>query len=285
VKTREINEVKPEIGKPSPFVKWAGGKRGIIQEIINRFPKKFNTYYEPFLGGGAVFFEICKTSPKCVISDINFDLIITYKVIKEKPMELIKALKKHEKKHFTQEKDEYYYKIRSQHDLKDPVEVASRFIYLNKTCYNGLYRQNKKGEFNVPMGKYKNPGIVQEENILACHNCLKDTEIKYQEFTAIEPQKGDFVYIDPPYHPINSSSFTQYTEFDFTEKDQIRLRDFVVSLHKKGVYIMASNSKTEFIEKIYKYKDFKIDIVDAPRFVNCKSDGRNPTKEVLITNY
>ena len=282
-----IRDKKEEIQgcRALPFVKWVGGKRGIIKQIIERLPKKFNNYYEPFLGGGAVFFEIRKLAKKCYISDMNLDLIITYKMIQERPNELIEQLKTHLEKHRKQKGNEYYLKVREQHDLEDPIERSAKFIYLNKTCFNGLFRTNNKGLFNVPMGKYTNPNIVQEENILLCNEALKDVDIKFLDYKEIELQKGDFIYIDPPYHHINSTSFTKYTKLDFSEKNQIELRDFILSLHNKGVYVMLSNSNTDFIKNFYKHKDFKIELVDAPRQVNCKADGRKATKEVLITNY
>jgi DNA adenine methylase len=266
-------------GNATPFVKWVGGKRSIMAELLARIPNKFNDYYEPFVGGGAVFFEIHKLAKNCYLSDINLDLVITYNVIKKDPQKLIKQLKIHAQSH----NEEYYYHIRSQHVLPSPVEIAARFLYLNKTCFNGLFRVNKKGEFNVPIGKYKNPNIVQEDNILACHDLLQNTKIEYREFDSFIPKKGDFVYLDPPYHPTDEHSFTSYTKLDFTEKDQIRLRDFCNLLNKNGVHFMLSNSDAKFIKDIY--KEYNIQMVSAPRYVNCKPTKRNAVQEVLITNY
>lgn len=264
---------------PSPFVKWVGGKRSIIQQLVCRLPKEFNDYYEPMVGGGALFYEISDRIHKAVLSDINLKLVLTYQVVKEDPDKLIAKLKEHEKNHC----EEYYYKIRKQHDLKDPVEIAARFIYLNKTCYNGLYRVNKSGEFNVPMGTYKNPTINQEKNIMACSKVLQRAKILYGGFDQITPTTGDFVYFDPPYHPTSDISFTSYNKEGFSEKDQERLRDFYVSLGKRGVYCMLSNSNTPFIRELY--KKYKIDIVEAPRMVNCKSNKRNNVEELVIINY
>ncbi len=268
-----------ETEKATPFVKWVGGKRSIMSDLVSRLPKEFNNYYEPFVGGGALFFEISSKLKKSFLSDINLDLVLSYNVVKKDPLKLIEALKIHELKH----SEEYYYKIRSRQELKDPIEIASRFLYLNKTCYNGLYRVNKKGEFNVPMGKYKNPNISQEKNIWACYEALKNTKIEYKEFDSIKPSLGDLVYFDPPYHPTNETSFTNYTKLDFTEKDQARLRDFCDFLNKNGVYFMLSNSDTNFIKDLY--KNYNIQFVSAPRFVNCKPGQRNSVNEVLITNY
>lgn len=265
--------------KAHPFVKWVGGKRSIITELTSRLPKKFNNYYEPFIGGGALFFEINYLNKKSFISDTNIELLLAYKAIKCDPEKLINALKIHSSNHNT----EYYYHVRGQHEIQDPILVAARFIYLNRTCFNGLYRVNKKGEFNVPIGKYKNPLIINEPNISACSLALKNTTIKFCDYHSIHPENGDFVYFDPPYHPTTDTSFTSYSKNGFTEKDQIRLSEFFSSLDKIGVHVMLSNSNTEFIRSLY--NKFNINTVDAPRSVNCKSDKRNSVKEVLITNY
>ncbi len=270
-------------GVATPFVKWVGGKRNLMHILIHKTPETFGNYYEPFVGGGALFFELarCGRLSKAHLSDTNLDLVFAYQAIKKDPTALIEKLKEHTKRH----SDEYYYKVRAKNYLDDPVEIAARFIYLNKTGYNGLYRVNSKGEFNVPVGRYKNPGIVQEENIWACHKALKNAEIRYGEFDIITPQRGDFVYFDPPYHPTDETSFTKYSKLDFTEQDQVRLSKFAVKLHKNGVKVMLSNSDTHFIKDLYNSSVFKITIVQAPRFVNCKPNKRNAVNEVLITNY
>lgn len=265
----------------TPFIKWVGGKRGIIDELKERLPKHFNNYYEAFLGGGALFFELSKNLKKAFLSDMNFDLVVAYNVIKKDPDKLIAILEKYSELH----SEDFYYKLRSKHDLQDPFEIASRFIYLNKTCFNGLFRVNKKGEFNTPMGKYSNPGICQEENIRACHKALKHATIEYRDFTTISPEKGDLCYFDPPYHPTDENSFTAYAKGDFSEKDQRDLATFCTDLHKKGVYVMVSNNNTKFIRDLFKSNIFKKGIVNAPRLVNCKPNGRNSVEELLITNY
>lgn len=266
----------------SPFVKWAGGKRSIIEELVKRIPSKFNDYYEPFVGGGALYFEIYQSLNKAYLSDTNLELVLAYKAIKKDTSKLTEQLKIHAKNH----NEEYYYKIRSQHDLQDPIKIVARFIYLNRTCYNGLYRVNKKGEFNVPIGRYTNPNIVQEENLKACSKALQKATINKMEFDKISPNEGDFVYFDPPYHPTIDSSFTSYTSDNFTEQDQLRLRDFAMSLRKKGVMVMLSNSNTEFVVDLYKNRRFKIEVVQAPRYVNCKPSQRNTlVEEVIIYNY
>lgn len=280
VNIREVEE-QPEEGTASPFVKWAGGKRSIIDELAENIPQEFRNYYEPFVGGGALFFHLHEKLSKAYLSDINLDLIMAYAVIKKNPKELIDLLKVHKQKH----NDDYYYKVRKQHNLDDAIKIAARFLYLNKTCYNGLYRVNKKGEFNVPVGRYTNPNIVQEENIFLCNNALQKATVEYREYNSIRPKAGDFVYCDPPYHPVNGSSFTSYTKLDFSENDQAQLRDFALELHSKGVNVMLSNSNTPFIQDLYKKVPFTVRIVHAPRYVNCKPGGRDNVEEVLITTY
>ena len=263
-----------------PFVKWVGGKRSIINEILPRIPTKINDYYEPFVGGGALFFEIHNMVNFSHLSDMNIDLVVSYNMIKENVDGLIEKLKIHATNH----NEEYYYHIRSQQELSDPLENSARFIYLMKTCYNGLYRVNKSNEFNTPVGNYKNPTICDEENLRNVAEVLKKADIKYQDFIKINPKKGDFVYFDPPYHPTSQDSFVKYVSSGFTERDQIRLRDFALELTKKGVNVMLSNSDADFINNIYK-KGFKIAKISAPRIVNCKADKRQSVYETLITNY
>lgn len=266
---------------PKPFIKWVGGKRSIIDSLLSNTPQNFNEYYESFLGGGALLYRIYSKAKKCYVSDINFELITAYRVIKQNLNELIKILEMHKKNH----NKEYYNKLRAKHNLQDPIEIAGRFIYLNKTCFNGLYRVNKKGEFNVPIGRYKNPNILDLENLRACNKTFQKVDIKLKQFNQINPKKNDFVYIDPPYHPTDNNSFTSYTSKGFTEKDQINLRDFAINLTTKNVKVMLSNSNTDFINDLYKSKIFNIITIEVPRFVNCKADKRNPIKEVLIRNY
>ena len=272
--------MKKQINKSQPFVKWVGGKRSLLSKLHELLPEKFNNYYEPFVGGGALFFSLVDKINQATLVDKNLELVLAYKVIKKEPQKLIELLREHSEHH----SKDYYYKLRKT-KLTDPVHIAARFLYLNKTCFNGLYRVNQKGGFNVPMGQYANPNIIQEDNILVCHQALQKVEIKYGEFENISPQKGDFIYFDPPYHPTSEVSFTEYTKDNFTERDQVRLRDFILSLHKKGVFIMLSNSKTKLIEDIYRAKYFKHHLVYAPRFVNCKPSDRGKVGELIITNY
>jgi DNA adenine methylase len=271
-----------KVAKPKPFVKWAGGKRQLIKVLTNNLPPSYNRYIEPFVGGGALLFEVLPY--KAIINDINTELINAYTVIKDDIDALIEDLKKHKNE------EEYYYKIRSLDTEKlSAVERASRFIYLNKTCFNGLYRENSKGKFNVPFGKYKNPKILDEENLRAVSEYLNTAEISilnldYKEVCKLA-KKGDFVYLDPPYYPISkSSSFTKYHKLDFTERDQMELTEVFRELDRKGCYVMLSNSNTKFIKELY--KEYEIWEVSANRFINCKGDKREKVNvEVLIKNY
>ena len=251
-----------------------------MDKITENLPSTFENYFEPFVGGGAVFFELSDKIKHATISDNNHELMLTYKVVRNQPDELIESLKQHKKKH----SESHYYEVRKM-ILDDPIELASRFIYLNKTCYNGLYRVNKNGFFNVPMGSYDDPIVFTEDNIWACSKALTNTNILFGDFEIIKPGKGDFVYFDPPYHPTTEVSFTKYTKEDFSEKDQARLRDFVLTLTKKNVKAMVSNSKTKFIENLYSAQVFTRMTIDASRVVNCKPSQRNKVEEYLITNY
>ena len=269
-----------------PFVKWVGGKRSLINVIKPLLPAQFNNYFESFVGGGALFYAILDRITKAYLSDNNLDLVITYQVIRDNPAPLIARLKELAAGH----NEGQYYAVRDEAPT-DPIEVAARFIYLNKTCFNGLYRVNKSGKFNVPMGEYKNPGIVQEENLLACHKALHKATITYHDYREVDPKpaRRDFAYFDSPYHPTADDSFTAYTKENFTERNQRELRDYAVELHKRGVYVMLSNSKTRLIEDLYSAdgmdRIFTIHTVQAPRTVNCKPGARGAVDEYLITNY
>lgn len=265
-----------------PFVKWAGGKRNLLNAIRPLLPAEFRNYYEAFIGGGAVFFAIADCVEHAYLSDNNLDLVITYQVIKADPTHLIARLKEYAASH----SPEQYYSVRET-EYKDDVGVAARFIYLNKTCFNGLYRVNKSGKFNVPMGSYKNPGIVNGENLMACHKALQKATITYHDYKDIDPKPhtGDFVYLDPPYHPTNDDSFTAYTKENFTEQNQSELKDFALELHRAGAKVMLSNSKTKFIKDLYSNGIFHLHTVQAPRAVNCKPNQRGAVDEYLITNY
>ncbi len=261
-----------------PFLKWAGGKRSLIPEIAQRLPDEFNSYWEPFLGGGAVFFALESRISRAYLSDVNAELALVYQVVKRRVDELIDALDDHAARH--DEKD-YYYTIRKRTNIHDSVERAARFIYLNKTCYNGLYRVNKKGKFNVPRGNYKNPCICDRDNLRAASKVLGNATIRFDDFDIINPDSGDFVYCDPPY----DGTFTSYDANGFGNEDQRRLRDAVLKWHSQSVNVMLSNSDTDFIRNLYSDDVFHIHEVNAPRNINCKGDGRESVGELLITSY
>jgi len=270
----------------TPVVKWVGGKRQIIDQIMKRVPKHFSTYYEPFLGGGAVLFELQPT--KAVVNDINNELINMYKVIKDNVEELIEDLKK-----YKNEEDDFY-KVREwdrdkeKYNALDPVKKASRIIYLNKTCYNGLFRVNRAGEFNAPFGNYKNPNIVNEITLRAVNNYLNKANITFLCTDFVKAlkgiRKGSFVYLDPPYDPISdTASFTGYDKGGFDKDQQVRLKQTCDDLDRKGVKFLLSNSATDFIKDLY--KDYKIEVIQAKRAINSKPDKRGEIDEVLVRNY
>ncbi len=270
------------------FVKWAGGKGQLIEQFEPLFPQKFNNYLEPFVGSGAVFFYIMqKIKPKeAVISDINEELMNTYEIIKNDVERLIVELKQHKEYHVAEGK-KYYLTIRSTDSKELPkLEVAARFIYLNKTCFNGLYRVNSQGKFNVPMGSYKNPDIIQEQKLLLISKLLANVSIRTMSFEKVLDlaEKGDFVYLDPPYYPLKKGkSFTTYTKEVFLEQEQKKLADVFRKLDKKGCLLMLSNSDTDFIKELY--SDFNIKIVKAKRSINCDGSKRGLINEVVVTNY
>ena len=278
-----------ELNQPKPFLKWVGGKRALVDEIIKRMPSKFNTYFEPFVGGGALFFELKKRGmlegKKSYLFDANKELINTYNTVKNNPYELIEILKEFQNKH----SHDFYYEVRAMDRegsftaLPDAMRSA-RFIYLNKTCFNGLYRVNSKGFYNVPMGRYKNPAICDTSSILSASRALQDAEVLHVDFSKVLDfaKKGDFVYFDPPYYPLTpTSSFTSYNQDIFLDDEQKRLFNTFEKLAKKGLHVMLSNSDTEFIKELY--KDYKIDFVEMNRFINSKSGRRGKIKEIIVT--
>lgn len=278
-----IEESKTNIIISKPFIKWAGGKRQLIKELIKLLPANYNRYFEPFIGGGALFFAI---QPKnAYISDINPELINLYNVVKNDVDLLINDLIKYKNT------EDYFYKIRNldrkpSYKKFNVIKKASRFIYLNKTCYNGLYRTNSKGYFNVPFGSYKNPNIIDKQNLKACSELLKKTEIVSSHFLAIENEikTGDFVYFDPPYIPINkTSSFTKYYKDDFNIDEQIKLKELCDRLTKKNIYFMLSNSYSKLILNLY--KQYNIKKIKATRTINSKANKRGAINELIITNY
>lgn len=277
---------KNKILLAAPVLKWVGGKRQLMGEIEKVLPKTYTTYYEPFIGGGAVLFEL--QPKKAVINDVNSELINLYNVIKDDVELLIEDLRKHENT------SEYFYTIREMdrdrelYEKLSNIEKASRIVYLNKTCFNGLFRVNKSGEFNSPFGKYKNPNIVDEVTLRAVSKYFNKADIKIlnsdfeQSLKGI--RKGSFVYLDPPYDPVSSSAnFTGYDKGGFNRDEQIRLKKLCDKLDKKGVKFLLSNSATDFIKDLY--KDYNIKVVKAKRAINSNGNARGEVDEVLVRNY
>ena len=266
-----------------PIVKWVGGKRQLMFELQKNMPKKYNRYFEPFIGGGALFFEL--QPENAYISDMNEELINLYSVVRNNVYELINDLSKHEVS------KEYFLEIRNidrteKYAELSSIERASRFIYLNRTCFNGMYRVNSQGQFNVPFGHYKKPRIIDENNLLNCSELLRKTEIKCADFSDIldKVQKGDFVYFDPPYVPLNeTSSFTSYTKDGFDLDMQFKLREVCDELNSMDVMFMLSNSDTRLVNELY--SNYEIKKVFASRQINANADGRGKITEVLVRNY
>lgn len=275
--------------KPKPFVKWVGGKRQLLCQFrdLGLYPPEDfdpvkNTYYEPFVGGGAVFFDLLPK--KAELSDLNSELVTTYNIIKNDVDTLIKSLKKHKYE------KEYYREMRAKDPKKlSDVEIASRFIYLNRTGFNGMYRVNSRGEFNVPFGKYTNPIICDEKNLHRASKALQEVNVRHQDYKNVlnRAKEGDFVYFDPPYYPVSkTASFTSYTAESFLEHEQTELRDAFVELHTRGCFVMLSNSDTSFVNKIYSgIRGVKVLKVTAGRAINSKGSRRGKITEVLVTNY
>lgn len=269
-----------------PVIKWVGGKRQIIKQIAPYIPPTFSTYYEPFLGGGAVLLAL--QPKKAVVNDINSELMNLYVVIKDNVEDLITDLKKHKNE------ADYFYQIRELDRQKDkyqnltPIQRASRIIYLNKTCYNGLFRVNKTGEFNTPFGHYKNPNIVNGATLRAVSDYFNTAEIDLfcGDFAESlqKVKKDDFVYLDPPYDPLSdTANFTGYSRGGFGQIEQIRLKELCDRLNEKKVKFLLSNSATDFIKELY--QEYRIEVVQASRLINSKADKRGEINELLIMNY
>ena len=274
------------VSKAQPFLKWAGGKGQLLKQYEAFFPLKFNNYIEPFVGGGAVFFHLYNTArvsngKRAILIDSNEELINCYLTIKADVNKLIRVLSNPKFKN----EEGVYYKIRAE-EPKNKFERAARAIYLNKTCFNGLYRVNSQNKFNVPFGGYKNPTICKSENLRAVSLALTNVEILLGDFEKCLDfaKRGDFIYFDPPYQPLNkTSSFTSYTKNSFGEGDQQKLCEVFKKLDKRRCKVMLSNSDTPFIRKFY--KDFKIETVFAKRAINCNGSGRGEITELVILNY
>ena len=270
----------------SPVVKWVGGKRQLLDDITPLLPKQISTYCEPFLGGGAVLFA--RQPKNAIVNDLNSDLMLVYEVIRDDVESLIISLQEHENTsdHFYQVRD--LDRDKESYKLLSKIEKASRIIYLNKTCYNGLFRVNASGEFNSPFGHYKKPNIVNEPVLRAVSKYLSSPNIQLfsEDFAATLQRipKGGFVYLDPPYDPVSdTASFTGYNKGGFDKAEQIRLKKCCDALTQRGVKFLLSNSATTFIRELY--AEYAIKTVYAKRAINSDADKRGAVQEVLIRNY
>ena len=267
-----------------PFVKWAGGKRSLVPALSPHFPDEIGTYWEPFGGGGAVFFAFARRIKNAILSDTNEELVLTYQVVKNDVDALIEQLRHHKRKHeersgqIYEDGKTYYRRVRDA-EPSDPVEIAARFIYLNKTCYNGLYRVNSKGKFNVPEGRYKNPDICNADRLRETSQALENTTIRVGDFASVvQPGRGDLVYCDPPYDGV----FTSYQASGFDENDQERLRNAANAWTRSGARVVLSNADTPAMRKLY--SEYRIHEATAPRPINSKGTGRGNAAELIITS-
>lgn len=269
----------------APLLKFVGGKRQLLPEIRKHVPPKFGCYFEPFVGGGAVFFDLhaagrIDAKHRAWLGDSNLELITTYSAIETRLEETIGVLRNYEKRH----SEKLFYEMRARPMLPpDKAAVGARMIYLNRTCFNGLYRVNKKGLFNVPFGKYANPTICDEANLRACSRAFKVAALSAVDFeeVATDAKRGDFVYLDPPYVPVNpTSNFTSYTKGGFGLADQERLVAVAAKLKKRGVHVLLSNADLPLVRKLY--KGFEMRRVEARRNVNSNGSKRGAVGELLI---
>lgn len=271
--------VRP-VEAPAPFLKWAGGKARLVDQFSPYFPEEFGRYYEPFIGGGALYFRM--QPEDAVISDVNERLISAYTAVRDELPALMERLEVHVKKHSR----DYYYRCRERINharSMTNVERAALMIYLNKTCFNGLYRENRRGEFNVPIGSYVNPTVFREDNLVAVSQQLQDTEIRVNSFEHVleTAEEGDFVYFDPPYVPISAtSSFTSYVGAGFDLQMQQRLAEVFTELAHRGCYVFLSNSDSEVVRELY--RGWRMETVVAGRAINSKGSGRRSVNELLV---
>lgn len=274
----------------TPFIKWAGGKTQLLPQLDSLVPKRLGTFYEPFVGSGAMFFWLRRTRGEfpAVLMDLNSELVNCYHIVRDNVDALLPLLGRYQEAHGKQ----HYYQVRDVEPGRlSNVQRAARFIYLNKTCYNGLYRVNSEGKFNVPIGSYKNPAVLEPEVLLAADATLQGVAIEEGDFSEIldEVTRGDFVYLDPPYYPISrTSSFTGYVlsrrgRPDFGAAEHQRLAQFFRTLDSKGCKVLLSNSDCEFVTRLY--REYTIERVDARRSINSNGSGRSAITELVIRNY
>lgn len=277
------------MSKAKPFLKWAGGKSRLAREITSFFPVEFNRYFEPFLGGGAIYFNI---SPReGILNDLNKYLVGTYEIIRDRPHDLIKKLRLIDKEYHAllslEEKSEYYYSSRERYNRieKVNIEKAALFIFLNKTGYNGMYRENLKGSYNIPFGKHEKSLICDEENILNVSLDIQNIKFTAGDYKqAIESaKKGDLVYLDPPYIPVSKTSkFTQYQKEGFSDSDHLELKNLALKLHRKGCFVVISNSYCDESKALYNDEAFKINIVNTVRLIH---SSKRVVREIVVTNF
>ncbi|MGB5809645.1 MAG: DNA adenine methylase [Polyangiales bacterium] len=280
-----VARIEHQPREAAPFVKWAGGKGRLLSQLRPLLPPSIARmrHVEPFVGGGALFFA--RTPARALLTDINPTLVATYTAIRDDLDQVVGSLRtlaaRHSKAH--------YYEVRGRYNerrRRAPTSRAAMFIYLNKTCFNGLHRVNRKGEFNVPIGSYKNPKILNEDALRVASAALQNAELRCTGFESLleGAKPGDFVYFDPPYEPVSpTASFTSYARDGFSQDDQTRLRDVYRELDRRGCRLMLSNSEVPFIRELY--GDFRIDTVAAPRAINCNASGRGKVTEVVVRNY
>lgn len=292
-RTRAAHPPPPTAPSPRPFLKWAGGKAQLLPELLKRVPADIETYFEPFLGGGALLFALmadpARAPRRVVLNDLNSDLIATYTAVRDLPTRLgarLEALATEYAEADAAAREAMFYRIRAARP-RAPLEVAARVIFLNKTCFNGLYRVNRKGEFNVPFGRYAAPRIHDAETLLAASVALQPAELRNGDFEAAcaDAQPGDFVYFDPPFHPLSpTSSFTSYTDASFGLAEQIRLKRCIDALTGRDVAVVLSNSPHPDIRGGYLLSGYTVEQVPARRAINSRGDRRGPIGELIVTN-
>lgn len=287
--TRAEGRLDPPAARP--FLKWAGGKAKLAPLIIERAPENFARYHEPFLGAGAAFFALAAQRPSpAILTDANAALIETFRVVRDDVDGLISALQPLADRYLRagpEQRSAIYYEVRANPPV-DSIGQAARLIFLNKTCYNGLYRENSSGGFNVPHGRYKQPGILDPYLLRICSATLSAAQLAAGDFEEAcdRAQTGDFVYLDPPYHPLSAtSSFTSYTAGDFGYPEQVRLRDAFDALTKRGVAAMLSNSDHEAIRELYAGQGYRVETVTMSRAINSVGSKRQPVGELLVSNF
>ena len=276
-----------------PFLKWAGGKAQLLPALLERTPQSIDTYYEPFIGGGALFFALASdpvlAPRRAVLNDMNHELVMTYTAVRDQLDALCEQLERLSTDYLAGDDEaraSYFYAVRDEQPTVT-IEVAARLMFLNKTCFNGLYRVNRRGRFNVPHGRYKNPTILDRANLQAASRALQATEIMHGDFEAAAASAGpdDFVYFDPPFHPLSDKeSFTAYTEGAFGRPEQLRLRWHLDALREHGVPVMLSNSPHEWVVGVYESARYLVDRTPARRAINSKGDGRGPIDELVVTS-